>query len=1796
MSMYRFALIFFILCGLASAEERLFDNLFSRTNDCVNLQTGSLNLFKTDMTINAVEPIVIQRSYAGGDGLDPRGGWAFFSYLQICIRFKEKLLVVDVAESSGAMVRYVSHGQHSHNTIQFLPEISDRTLGTVNTASGMISGRTNLKNNRLSINFKHQMAELVSGDGSRRIYRKLDFAKEDLIGFHLVEEVRANGNVVLYSYDAECRLAGIKTLNPSRTKTYAWVKLTYKGLHDFTIAGSNGCSLQYVFEEKNGIYQLSAVTSNFGYGEEYCYEPGYSKVPNKKHWDKDRGYLLSGVFVKGRPRLAVQYYRPGDNLLPSGENITVAHPKEGASDRVSAIFEPSGEEGKLIAAHTYYHYPNKRQEEGFREPCYTEVKDCDGNLCRHHYSGHLRPLQVEYFDQDKLYCRQRFVWKEGEIQTKILEDGEGQMRAAKQFCYDGRGNVIKETLIHPDGEYNKYYRYSEDGFNLTLYEEEEGGTITYFRYKPGTNLLTAKFVGDKKRIYRRRFYEYNEDNICVREIEDNGSSLNMDDFGAVTERRIREICLNEQNFPLMIKERYYDPKRDEERLLRKVCYLYNDRNQIARQDIYDAKNVYRNAICFEYDAVGRLLKKSDLEGDAVQYEYDAFGNQTGAESSASLKKITYDYAGRPVSSEENGRKSYFQYDNKGNIVSAIDPYGNVLRYQYDAFGRPVKTVFPLVRTIDGGNIAPVVHTAYDILGNQVSIQNAKGDTTRMKYNIFKKQVRVENPDGSVVTNRYFPDGSLFESIAEDGSKTRYSYNAFKEVVKKEIYSPYNELLSTETWEYLGSRLKRHITPCGLITDYEYDGCARLQSEVQNGCRKAAYEYDALGFLLKKIIPDGNGNALVHITLRDQKGQVVEERKEDLFGRLFSRVLFSYDKCGNKSSEGHFLQAGLATEYFFYDENRRIVRRIDAGGNEMLSFYDDRHLNELGQLVTSITEIDPDGRITVTVQDALERKAVLIKKSPLKEVVFEENYFYDLAGNQTCRQTDILYHKKREGVSFVRWEYDSCNQPIKMIEENGDTERVSLYRYDSRKRKIAYIKPGGVSLEYIYDYLSRLAELRASDDSCHYVYQYDRGDRPVEIRDFINNNILKRRYNIFGEVEEEILPSAAKLRRTFDQMGRCSLLTLPDGSAVAYEYDPAYPKAIERLDAAGKKVWRHTYLRYDLDGNLLAWQMIGNAGEGTADYDSQGRLRGLMAPTLRQSVLSRSQAGLVLSVDSSLFKESAYSYDDCSQLTSEEGLIAHRYEYNSVGNCLVRDDQEQTFDALNQMAGHFEYDDCGNPVLRKDGNVRYQYDALDRLACAIFADQKICFTYDAFHRRVSCTVYKMKEGRFLKGERHYYLNDQKNEIGLQDDDNNIVELKISGVGLSSAVAVELHGQAYAPLHDLRHNIAALLDMESGQIAESYYYGAFGAELIFNGAKERQKESLLGNPWRFAAKRFESLLKMVFFGRRYFDVETSRFLTPDPAGFTDGANLYVFVMNNPLSKYDPDGLAAFDVSPRPDGLYIPLDVVFRGLMLCLKAIGIALDLLVYHLTLPLPILQDAMFCIGKLLKWDFSAQPEQNKYAHATNNSYGDLSHGSVIYVNGMMNKTAEDSAEAMAMIENKLDGRMASIQIHIPSRGLLYDMLELLALKLNLQTPNSRLLASHLKNIIEQSHGQMGNILGHSKGALLVRQAVKLLSPDERNLLTIHAFGPAALLSSRLAYEVHNYASPKDLIFFMSMPGLIRHALGGKSNLTFVPCGQGTLLMDHAFNGPSYMNATSQVLDHILSEQNARAWQDASPGI
>lgn len=103
------------------------------------------------------------------------------------------------------------------------------------------------------------------------------------------------------------------------------------------------------------------------------------------------------------------------------------------------------------------------------------------------------------------------------------------------------------------------------------------------------------------------------------------------------------------------------------------------------------------------------------------------------------------------------------------------------------------------------------------------------------------------------------------------------------------------------------------------------------------------------------------------------------------------------------------------------------------------------------------------------------------------------------------------------------------------------------------------------------------------------------------------------------------------------------------------------------------------------------------------------------------------------------------------------------------------------------------------------------------------------------------------------------------------------------------------------YDGNGNVTSLRD-NAGAISAAYEYGPFGETLTARG----QDGTLAFNAFKFSTKYTDAESGLLYYGYRYYNPGTGRWLNRDPIGETGGVSLFAFVANQPISKIDVLGL--------------------------------------------------------------------------------------------------------------------------------------------------------------------------------------------------------------------------------------------------------------------------------------------------
>lgn len=466
------------------------------------------------------------------------------------------------------------------------------------------------------------------------------------------------------------------------------------------------------------------------------------------------------------------------------------------------------QDGRKIHSCTYYPDGRLKEEKRALEPGVVNYYDEAGNLSERHFETGYR----QFFEYDVLNRRIR------------ISDTEGR---SSRYNYDAAGNIISRL----DGKgRQKNYRYSPTGQLIEVGDEENEHTI--YEYDE-MDLLRRIHTGEGAESRTTSFERNKRGQITgILDAEGNLDRYEYDRYG--------NVILHETPESLRTKYTY-------DKLGRVTCIQYNDGRSLE----------------MGYDSAGRMTSMKDWSG-TMQVDYDPMGRPLYIRDTMGYElRYAYDLSGQRRSVVyPDGKQVNYIADDEGRIVRIITPRGDI-RYTYSDSGKIAskstdhgKTVYEyynngLIRNID----------YYDQKGKESSIELCY-DTCG---NIEKKTIWMRENDQVLTLSYEYDSLGRLTAVYENGEPIRaYRYDPFGNRIytknqKDEIFSSYNRLnqltqqriqkqgVEKEVrWKYNkdGHAVERESDH--TIIRLEYDSAGKPALLLQNGEKKALYQYNGLG--------------------------------------------------------------------------------------------------------------------------------------------------------------------------------------------------------------------------------------------------------------------------------------------------------------------------------------------------------------------------------------------------------------------------------------------------------------------------------------------------------------------------------------------------------------------------------------------------------------------------------------------------------------------------------------------------------------------------------------------------------------------------------------------------------------------------------------------------------------------------------------------------------------------------------------------------------------------------------------
>ncbi|MCA9972049.1 MAG: RHS repeat protein, partial [Anaerolineales bacterium] len=220
---------------------------------------------------------------------------------------------------------------------------------------------------------------------------------------------------------------------------------------------------------------------------------------------------------------------------------------------------------------------------------------------------------------------------------------------------------------------------------------------------------------------------------------------------------------------------------------------------------------------FEYNApYNQVSRMIGSDGTDTTYEYDALGNLIRYTDVLSQQySISYDAYGQPLQIVDPlGHTTGMRYDNRGQLTAITDGLGSSWQLVYDAAGNPTRLIDAAGRQTD---------LSYDALNRLTASIDALSGASSFSYDAAGNLTQVTDPTGRLISYVYDSLNRLTAVTYADGGSESYTYD------------PLGNLLSWENGR-------------GELTQWQYDGANRVtQMAVQNG-PTVGYTYDDLSQL------------------------------------------------------------------------------------------------------------------------------------------------------------------------------------------------------------------------------------------------------------------------------------------------------------------------------------------------------------------------------------------------------------------------------------------------------------------------------------------------------------------------------------------------------------------------------------------------------------------------------------------------------------------------------------------------------------------------------------------------------------------------------------------------------------------------------------------------------------------------------------------------------------------------------------------------------------------------------------
>ncbi len=953
--------------------------------------------------------------------------------------------------------------------------------------------------------------------------------------------------------------------------------------------------------------------------------------------------------------------------------------------------------------------------------------------------------------------------------------------------------------------------------------------------------------------------------------------------------------------------------------------------------------------------------------------YNMLGNICRTENSAGLRTdIEYDSKARPIKTTESftdevtGNKvvcaeTVTTYNSKNEIAS-ITRNGITTNYENSVVSQNGKTALKNVRTTQSsnGNISSESIRSVDGRDSWSSVngRSSESHTTLLGDGATKTESKDFMGRSSASISSNFSYEYDFNSLVSGSSKndsfgrTLCSSDSINSGIISASFRPgtsqpaqikFSGVPGIISHLYAHGRQEPISTtlPDGSTVSYEYDpkGALVKASDTAPGIFNSRNAYDTGGRLSSITTHGSRGDVKTEMSYHQASGMLKEKKiGPDSAYELAWTPDGLLKKLTRKTGEG----GSQASKKFTYspDYHRYLLKAEWDDGTPSVEFSGHNSLGQPAKITTNgICDwnftYNRDGQVT-------DANFALLSAAPV-----DQTYSYSY-------NDKMLRSRMTSGGDTVDYGYDKHGRLSKIT-----AGRVSA-AYDYLEGAAAMISRITVSVDAVP---LLIREIGYEPGSARVAYVTNMAPSGKVYNSF------QYAYNLSGKIASMRLADGSEFRYDYDQRGQLASATKYSGAAVIPESDYAYnadsiANVLEsgKRKADGSSESRCTPTIF----NSIATRTVGDKVEvtGSAVEEAVISVNNVRARRLGSAFSATVDAGnrdsaslLEMLITGVLFDENAAPE------------LGGNLPGNAKGADIVASLNAQVF--MPKAEDNFVYDKAGRLV--SNSLYSCTWDSEDRLTSIATNGTKLSFAYDHQGRRISKKVFvnpsssnngsTTTDNCSLIADHSYHydtvlLDGSTADFGILTDELVTDHLSLityhshyvwgldldgsyqglGGAGGLLAVSTSVDDQGasiHIPLYDAKGTVHAYLDAGTGAISANFAYDPFGRVIEDNyrstinppvvgsstnrSSTPRNSSRMTSNyspvtnnyasPFRFQSKYYDPEIRMYYFGFRYYDPATCKWLNRDPLEESGGLNLYAFCLNDPVNFIDYLGARAY-----------------------------------------------------------------------------------------------------------------------------------------------------------------------------------------------------------------------------------------------------------------------------------------------